>query len=214
MKITGIMGGALGTNCWLLTDEKSGRTAVIDPGFASDRMFEITKTLGPDDKILLTHGHFDHITAAGALRQMTGAKIYITEQDAPFLSSPDLNLSGMMGAPLSPFSADVLLRDGDEISLGELSIRVMLTPGHTAGSCCYIVGNAIFSGDTLFCGSVGRTDFPTGSGAAILASVKKLAAMDGDFQIFPGHGETTTLEAERKGNPYLAMKDGLYDFDD
>lgn len=203
----------MGTNCWLLTDEASCKTAVIDPGFLSERLTDAIQAAGKIDKILLTHGHFDHIGAADALRRSTGAPIYVMEQDAPFLKDPELNLSGMMGEPLAPFTADLLLKDGDTISLGGIKLQTIHTPGHTIGSCCYLTDGVIFSGDTVFCGSVGRTDFPTGSGSTLLASVKRLAALEGDYQIFPGHGEPTSLESERKSNPYFAMRDNTYDFD-
>ena len=173
MKITGIRGGMMETNCWFLTDENSGKTAVIDPGFLSDRLYEMVKKFGFIEKILLTHGHFDHITAADSLRRETGAKLYIMRQEAPFLENPALNLSESMGAALPCVKADVLLEDGDEIPLGSLNISVLATPGHTAGSCCYLVQDAIFTGDTVFCGSVGRTDFPTGNTADILSSVTR-----------------------------------------
>ncbi|MGX8699969.1 MBL fold metallo-hydrolase [Caproiciproducens sp.] len=206
MKVTRITGGPLPTNCYILTDDETGLSAVIDPGFEDPRLTEAVLAAGKENikAILLTHGHFDHIMGVSSLKRLTGAKIYIYSDDMLFTSDNSLNLSTMV-TPLGaePFTADVALNDGDTVELGSLKIRVMHTPGHTIGSCCYLVGDAVFSGDTLMKCSCGRTDFPTGSYPQMMDSLKKLEKLEGDYHVYPGHEWETTLEYERKNNPYM-----------
>lgn len=203
MQIERITGGPLPTNCYLLTDEQTGQTAVIDPGFYNAELADAVQT-HKVVMILLTHGHFDHITGVKQLAGSTGAKIYMDEADRAFPQNPELNLSGAMGlAPVESFVPDVLLHDGDEISLGSLQLQVLHTPGHTCGGCCYLTGDAIFSGDTLMCGTVGRTDFPTGSYEEIIKSVKRLRDLPGEWRVLPGHEFETKLSWERANNPYM-----------
>jgi len=208
LKVTRIAGGPLPTNCYLLTDEKTGETAVIDPGFESQQLTRALSSVGLEkvNAILLTHGHFDHIMGVTGIKRLTHAKVYIESDDWHFTTDPALNLSGMMlPASIPTFTADVALNDGEIIELGSLSIRVLHTPGHTIGSCCYLVEDAIFTGDTLMKGTCGRTDFPTGSYAQMLESLKKLKNLQGDYHIYPGHEEESTLEYERKNNPYMGI---------
>ena len=206
MKVTKISGGPIPTNCYILTDETTGAAAVIDPGFESDSLTnEIISTGIQNVKmILLTHGHFDHIMGVSAIKKLTGAKVYIYSDDMLFITDNSLNLSSMLPVePIKAFSSDVSLRDNDKIKLGNLSIKVIHTPGHTVGSCCYVVENAIFTGDTLMKCSCGRTDFPTGSYPQIIDSLKRLGNIEGDYHIYPGHESETTLEYERKNNPFM-----------
>lgn len=206
MKVTKITGGLLPTNCYILTDDATGATAVIDPGFENQELTDAVLAVGKENVkcILLTHGHFDHIIGVNKLKNLTNAKIYIDSDDMQFTTDNSLSLS-FMAAPLEmkPFTADVVLDDGEIIELGNLKIRVMHTPGHTIGSCCYLVENAIFSGDTLMKGSCGRTDFPTGSYPQMMDSLKILKNLDGDYHVYPGHECETTLDYERKNNPYM-----------
>lgn len=205
MKITKLMGGAIGTNCYILTDEETMETAVVDPGFVDEELISALEEIGLEHvtKILLTHGHFDHIMGVPKMKELTGAKVYIHADDVLFTSDPSLNLAGMISAITKPFSADVTVNDGDTIPLGRLTIRVLHTPGHTIGSCCFIVENAIFTGDTLMKLSCGRTDFPTGSYPQMMASLQRLCNLEGDYNIYPGHEGSTTLNYERKNNPFV-----------
>lgn len=214
MKITVIPGGMLETNCYLVTEERAGVSALIDPGFVSGALEDAVRAAGKVSLILLTHGHFDHISGVKHFQEMTGAKVCVSAGDAAFLSDASLNLSGMVQlSPLEPVKADVELRDGDEIKLGESAFRVLLTPGHTRGGCCYLAPGVIFTGDTLMRGSVGRTDFPTGSFPELVGSLEKLAGLEGEYTVHPGHGPATTLAAEKCGNPYMNKEFG-YDFTD
>ncbi len=200
--------GHLATNCYIVIDEKSNRKAIIDPGYKSAELLKKIKKHGVKtfDYILLTHGHFDHIWYADELREVTGAKILISALDAPFLTDGNRNLSAVFGVRNFPVvAADKALSEGDTIMLGETELIFVNTPGHTIGSGCFIShkDKLIFSGDTLFKLSMGRTDFPTGDDTAMLSSLRKLASLDGDYVVYPGHGESTTLEFERNNNPYV-----------
>ena len=214
MKVVTVSGGILPTNCYVITDEATTCTAIVDPGFESEQLLNEIKRVGSENviAILLTHGHFDHILGLEQVKHCTNAKIYIHQADASFLSDNNLNLAKQIGSILpNPITADVTVSDGDVIPVGNLKFRVLHTPGHTAGSCCYVVEDAIFSGDTLMNCCVGRTDFPTGSYADLLTSLKKINALQGDYKIYPGHEIPSTLEFERENNPYL--RNCAYDFD-
>lgn len=207
MKITKIIGGPLPTNCYLLTDEETGATAVIDPGFESEELSEAVQNNGNIQAILLTHGHFDHISGVQKIQKLTGAKIYLYSDEILFVKDDTLNLaSAFFGSEVPPFRVDVPLNDNDTIQLGNLSIRVLHTPGHTVGGCCFIVEDVIFSGDTLMKLSCGRTDCPTGSYSQILDSLRKLSGLKGDFHVYPGHGSATTLNRERQNNTYMGIR--------
>lgn len=205
MNIITIETNAFGENCYIVASAK-GNAAVIDPGGKAD---EILAYLKSNDlsvkKILLTHGHFDHVAAVCRLKDATGAEICIHESDGQMLTSAEQNLAAMFGESYQPVQPDLLLRDGDKITLDELAFTVLHTPGHTPGSVCYLMDETIFSGDTLFAGSIGRTDFPGGSYSQLSGSLKRLTALEGDYAVLSGHGEQTTLEHERAANPYLRM---------
>lgn len=195
--------GALQANCYLLSDEE-GATAVIDPGDEAGTILETVRAGElAVEAILLTHAHFDHILAADELRRETGAPVYVYETDAPALADPRRSLTVLAKGGVGPLRADHLLKDGEELRVGRLAVSVLHTPGHTPGSCCFLCGDALFSGDTLFAGSIGRTDFPGGDDQAMAASLRMLAALEPGIRVFPGHGESTTLSKERMENPYL-----------
>lgn len=193
------------SNCYLLVDEKTGEGAVVDPAWYGDAL---KKAIG-DTKIkyiLLTHGHFDHIFGVHGLREASGAKVVIHEKDAGHLLDPKKSLAeGNFPETQIPVEADMFVKDGDILTLGDEEIKVMHTPGHTMGSVCYICENdrVILSGDTLFCMTAGRTDFPDGSDEMMIASLKRLIALEGDYVVYPGHNRITTLESERKRNWYI-----------
>ncbi|MEE1137484.1 MAG: MBL fold metallo-hydrolase [Acutalibacteraceae bacterium] len=201
------LGHEMFANCYLLVDEKTGEAAIVDPAWYVDEFNDILEKSNAKLKyIMLTHGHFDHIFGVHGLREATGAKVVIHFKDAEHLTDPKKSLAeGNMPEPQIPVSADVLLKEGDVITLGDEEIKVMSTPGHTMGSVCYIIESekTIISGDTLFCMTAGRTDFPDGSDELMIKSLKRLIALEGDYRVLPGHNRETTLESERKRNWYI-----------
>ena len=198
MQVKVLQVGPIGTNCYLLEDEKAHVAAVIDPGDEAGRILQVIKDDGVDVKyILLTHGHYDHTTAVPELHQaLPQAEIYIHKADA--------NGAGSRLFPLAGQIPDLKFYDeGDALTLGELTIQVLHTPGHSKGSVTLKVGDVLFCGDTLFAGSCGRTDLAGGSYDEIMASLKKMGELPGDYHVCPGHDVTSTLERERRSNPFL-----------
>ena len=194
LKIHTLPLGAYQTNCYIIHEAASKTCCVIDPGYSADIILDKLEALDLTvDAILLTHGHFDHVGAVKDLAAETGCRVYICAED---LSLPPMMTAG-------PISYTHTYAEGDTLSLAGLTISVIQTPGHTPGSVCLLTEDAMFSGDTLFAGSCGRTDLPGGNWATILKSLRRLASMEANFRVFPGHGEDTTLSAEKQYNPYL-----------
>jgi glyoxylase-like metal-dependent hydrolase (beta-lactamase superfamily II) len=152
--------------------------------------------------ILLTHGHFDHILAVPALKAATGAQVVIHGEDAHCLTDTRRSLGAYRGGQ-KPVPADIQASNGSEFSIGSLRLTFVHTPGHTPGSCVILCGDLIFAGDTLFKGDCGRCDLPGGDYTAMLRSLKRLSQLDGDYTVYPGHGDFTTLSAERESNAYM-----------
>lgn len=199
--------GMAATNCYLAIHTQTGEALIVDPGAGAEAVsHEIEKLAVRPAAILLTHGHFDHAGAAAALSDKYGISVYAHEKERQTLENPAVNLSGgMMGVP-KKYSADVYVTDEQELDLAGFHLRVLFTPGHTAGGCCYYIPmeELVFSGDTLFCGSVGRTDFPGGSMSVLVHSIQdKLLVLPERTEVLPGHEARTTIEQERMYNPYL-----------
>lgn len=201
MKLYHMFTGDLGVNTYFLVNEND-RAAVVDPGedgaavlaFAEKHGFKITACY-------LTHGHFDHMGCCKRLQDL-GVKIYVSEKDADKLYT-DKNEGAVFGRRVEPLHADNTFRDGDVLDFEGFKLRVMETPGHTAGSVCFFTELGIFSGDTLFYENAGRTDLADGDDADMERSLAKLMAIKGDFTVYPGHGRATTLAHEREFNPYI-----------
>lgn len=198
MQVKVLQVGPIGTNCYILEDEAAKLAAVIDPGDEAEKILSVLKEDGVETRyILLTHGHYDHTTGVPDLhRALPEAKVYIHRADAQGAGSRLFPLAGEI--------ADLHFYDeGDTLPLGGLTIHVLHTPGHSKGGVTLQVGDVLFCGDTLFAGSCGRTDLNGGSYEEIMQSLKRLGQLPGDYHVCPGHDVTSTLERERKTNPFL-----------
>ncbi len=204
IKVTTLPLGQMQTNCYILTDEKTGCSAVCDPGIFLPVLEEEIKDLNIK-YILLTHGHFDHIWGVKALKEKTGAEIVISEKDAKCLGDNEYNLCREAGIKMNVTEADITVNDGDILYLGEEKITVFSTPGHTDGSVCFLCENSrvMLSGDTLFCLTCGRTDMLGGDSEKMRQSLLKLKNLEGDYRVLPGHNRETTLSSERVKNRYM-----------
>ena len=198
--------GVVGTNCYLLMNQDTKETVIFDPGDEGARVARYMEREGLKPvAILLTHGHFDHMMGVGELVKKYPVPVYVHEDEADILESPRLNACAMIGADVS-LKADKLVKDGDVLSLAGTSIQVLHTPGHTKGGVSYYIEDirSVICGDTLFEGSVGRTDLPTGSMGTLVRSIReKLFVLDDDVTALPGHGGATTIGWERKHNPFV-----------
>lgn len=194
-----------GTNTWLLWDEDSREAFLIDPAAPSEELLARINELQLRVTLIVnTHGHADHIGGNAWFKSALGAPIFIHPADATMLTDNRLNFSEYMGQPLKLGPADNLAKDGQVLQLGKCSVKVIHTPGHTPGCICLLADKFLISGDTLFELSIGRTDFPGGSHAQIVDSIKtKLYTLPDDTIVFPGHGPRTSIGLEKKSNPFV-----------
>lgn len=208
MYIKAIPLGDIGANCYIICDEETKTGAVIDPGDCNVELLDAIRESGTENLkyILCTHGHFDHISGVGRLKEkFPDAKVLIGEPDERALNDDVLSLATYFGAPFYPASADETLSDGDEFSVGSILFKVISAPGHTHGGVLYYVESekTLFCGDTLFKGSVGRTDMYGGDMRILMDSLKKIKKLPSECVVFSGHGGETTIEHELKHNMFL-----------
>ncbi len=205
MQTDRIITGSIQTNCYIVTSEKSSRCFIIDPGDSADKIdaFLRERKLTPA-AVLLTHGHFDHILGLQELKTKYHVPVCAMAAEQALLEDAALNCSAEVGRAFA-FSPDRCLQDGEKITLDDICLQVIATPGHTAGSCCFYeeTQQLLFTGDTLFFRSIGRTDFPTGNFDTIMASLEKLKSLPEDTRCLCGHGPETTIRSEKANNPYL-----------
>lgn len=201
MKLDYVTAGSLAVNCYLLSD--NGEAVLIDAPFGAEEIEKMIDQSGCRlTKIILTHGHYDHIGSADYLAKKYGAKIYIHAADSEMLSDNDKNLSYFTNEPVKPFNADVFVDEGDEIPIGTKTIKVYSTPGHSEGGITLFTDGMIFPGDLLFKNSIGRFDH--GNIWVEINSLKKvMQTFSDDIRVYPGHGESTTIGDERRNNPYI-----------
>jgi len=205
MKILSLPVGGLGTNCYIAYSEETRQAAVIDPGGDVADILAIIRRENLEVKCIInTHGHDDHVMGNLKLKQATGATLMIHSKDTPMLPRDQMRILAEIGPGNSSEAGDRFLVDGDKIVVGDLEFSVIHTPGHTPGCICLLADNILFSGDTLFAESIGRTDFPGGSYQQIISSIKnKLMILDDSIRVLPGHGPETTIGWERKMNPFI-----------
>ena len=206
MQIYNYMTGPLSVNTYLVVDEKINKAFIVDPGGKDKALFKLVRENNIEiDYIILTHGHGDHICGIDDYRQQwPHAKIVAHEKEEPLLMDPNKNFSSVTcGFPIS-VRADILVKDGDELMLGDSAIKFLFTPGHTPGGMSIYVEGSLFSGDTLFAGSIGRTDFPGSSFKELKRSIEdKLYTLPKETRVYPGHMGPTTIGSEKEHNPFV-----------
>jgi len=205
MDIETIVVSPLQVNCYLVWSKEGRSGVIIDPGDEDERIVErIDRNEVKPAAILLTHGHADHIGAVEPLKRTYDIPLYIGREDEALLSSPSANVSAFFGYEISCPPADQTVADGDNIRIGGLSFTILATPGHTPGGVCYYTGRHLFCGDTLFMGSIGRTDLPGGDSRQLIKSIEKnILSLPDETICYPGHGPVTSVGRERTGNPFL-----------
>lgn len=206
MKIERFVLGPIETNCYVVVNEDTKECFAVDMAYCPKAYVDHIREQGYQMKALfLTHGHFDHIMGIDGVREKFKVPVYASEKEQEILQDARLNLSAAYGGGYT-FSDATYVRDGEELEIAGMKIKVIETPGHTAGGCCYYIAEeeVLFSGDSLFCASIGRTDFPTGSSSQLVRAVRdKLIVLPEDTMVYPGHMEETTIGYERKHNPFI-----------
>ena len=209
LKVTTLTFPCFSANCYLVTDEETGESLLIDPGSYGERQKDFIKAQGVEKLkyILLTHGHFDHMIGVERFRNAFSGEVVVHENDSDKLSSAVGSLYSRFEReiPFASATADIKVKDGDSLPFGKYEIEVIHTPGHTKGCVCYKIGDCLFTGDTLFRGSIGRTDVPDSDEGEMLSSLKKLNAIEGDYKVYPGHEGTSTLSYEKQTNRYMLL---------
>ena len=207
MKIKKYVVGMIGTNCYLVINEETKETVMVDPGAYPAKVKNAVKEQGLKLKaVLLTHAHFDHIMGLSDVMEDVKVPVYVEEADLPMMTDGESNLSSTYVRGGYRFEEAVPVSDGQQLEIAGFQFRVIHTPGHTKGSCCYYLKDegVLFSGDTVFYGSVGRTDFPGGSTAEIVRSLHKLVdSLPEETEVFPGHDASTTIGYEKRYNPFV-----------
>lgn len=205
MEVIRMPAGIYAANCYIIYDENTKEGIVVDPGGDEDDIINRIEKLGLSIKyIVLTHGHGDHIAGVKGIKDFTGAKVAIHKDDAYLLRDGRKNLSSIMAMGTVEFEPDMLLDENDVIEFGNLRCEVIHTPGHTPGGITLRIGDSLFTGDTLFAGSIGRTDFEGGSFDSIINSIKtKIIVFPDDTKVYPGHGPTSSIKMEKAFNPFL-----------
>lgn len=196
--------GIYGVNCYILGDEDTNKGAVIDPGGSVEEIFKTIREHELNiEYIILTHAHGDHIGGVPQLKNLTNAKIIAHKDEKELLNDKEKNLTSTMSCGIVEIDADEYVKDGQIIKLGNLDLEIIHTPGHTPGGMCILVDNIMFSGDTLFSGSMGRCDLFGGNYDEMQNSLKKLSELDDEITVFSGHGPATRLGIEKVTNPYM-----------
>lgn len=199
MKITAVKVGLYETNAYILYDEQTKNAVITDPGAEPELILQELERFGLHlQAVLLTHGHFDHVGATGAIREATGCKVYVHPLE---LTMPEYMRAGLCYTDT--------YEEGDTLTFDSMEFHVLHTPGHSPGSVTLLSDRNLFCGDTIFCGSCGRTDCPGGSWEVLTGSLRRLGALEGDYDVYPGHGDATTLQKERRGNVFLIRAMGI-----
>lgn len=216
MKVETLSVGELQSNCHIVINEELKSAILVDCGGEPERVLNHLRSRGVTlSAILLTHGHYDHFEGVAKVQEVTNCKVYVSQKDSSMLTSRELSLAkALYYDDFYPVNKFITVKDGDTIFESDLEFKVLATEGHTVGSVCYLCEDCLFTGDTLFKRSMGRTDFPTGNYFDMQKSLRRLYELKGDYKVFCGHNGNTTLQEERKNNPCMidAIDDDLYSY--